>query len=222
MLRYSIFKDRITFIRAHNERFEKGLETFKLAANKFSDMTFAEFSQKYLSKMQKRHESQLEPIDIDDIFRKEAPAKLDWREHGAVTAVKDQGGCGSCWAFSATGSLEGQIFLKKNKSVSLSEQQLVDCSIQNQGCNGGLMDLAFDYIITNGGIEAEDTYSYKGNQGICKFNSSNIVANCLGYVDLPMGNENALKKAIADVGPVSVAINVAGLEFMHYRLVSSK
>merc|ERR1712131_239095 len=125
----------------------------------------------------------------------EAPREVDWREKGYVTPVKDQGQCGSCWAFSNTGALEGQVFRKTGTLVSLSEQNLVECSKPegNEGCNGGLMDQAFQYDP--------------------KFNS----ANDTGFVDIPSGKEHALMKAVAAVGPVSVAIDAGHESFQFYQ-----
>lgn len=96
------------------------------------------------------------------------PPSVDWRTKGAVTPVKDQGQCGSCWAFSTVVAVEGINYIKTKKLVSLSEQELVDCDTnQNEGCNGGLMDIAFDFIKKKEGITTEDKYPYKAEDGTC-------------------------------------------------------
>jgi cathepsin L len=147
------------------------------------------------------------------------PDSIDWRQKGAVTPVKDQGQCGSCWAFSSTGALEGQNFRKTAKLTSLSEQNLIDCSTTNgnEGCNGGLMDQAFQYIQANRGIDTEKSYPYEGIDSRCRYKVSNKGADDKGFVDLPVGDEAKLKEAVSIIGPIAVAIDASQLTFQFYH-----
>jgi cathepsin L len=192
-------------VASHNRKFDLGLATFTKGVNKFADMTFEEFSKIYTSKALPKKTGHRSLFVKSN---KPLAASVDWRNKGAVTEVKDQGQCGSCWAFSTTGGLEGQWFLTKGDLVSLSEQNLVDCSgsYGNNGCNGGLMDYGFEYIKDNG-IMGEDAYPYTAEDGDCQFDSSQVVATLSSYTDVPQGDEDALAQAIQSVGPISVGID---------------
>lgn len=148
-------------------------------------------------------------------------ASVDWREHGLVTDVKNQGSCGSCWAFSTVVSLEGQHAKASGSLVSLSEQNLVDCvhgeKLPNDtqtccmGCQGGLMDDAFQYLIDHqkGGIETEAAYPYQGRAGTCGWDAAKDGATLRGWTGIPEGDEEALLDAVATVGPVSIGVDAS-------------
>lgn len=129
--------------------------------------------------------------------------------------MKNQGRCGSCWAFSAAGAIESQHFRKTGKLVSLSEQNIVDCSKGEgtHGCHGGWMDDAFRYVQKNGGVDTENAYPYKAAEGNCHYSAKNKGATVAGIVDIKSNDEKELEKAIANVGPVAVAIDASGLQF---------
>jgi len=147
------------------------------------------------------------------------PASVDWRTKGYVTDVKNQKQCGSCWAFSATGSLEGQTFKKTQKLPSLSEQNLVDCSKKqgNKGCQGGLMNNAFTYIKVNDGIDTEMSYPYKGKNRKCEFKKADVGGTDTGFTNVKTGNEEDLQQAVATIGPISVAMDASHPSFQMYR-----
>jgi cathepsin L len=211
------WEETVKMINAHNLKHDLGVTTYRMGLNKFTDMTNDEFRafkgfRFNATAIQRRGSNMLLPP------MRKAPASVDWRTKGYVTPVKDQAQCGSCWAFSATGSLEGQHFAKTGKLVSLSEQNLVDCSGSqgNMGCNGGLMDQAFEYIKSNHGIDTESSYPYTAQDGQCQFKKNSIGATCTGYVDITSGSETALRDAVATVGPVSVAIDAGHSSFQSY------
>eukprot|EP00108_Taenia_solium_P005085 TsM_000968800 transcript=TsM_000968800 gene=TsM_000968800 len=220
-LRMRIFIGNYMFIRWHNERYYLGLETYSTTLNAFADLTLKEFAEKYLTLNQASMEDFWQ--DMDTLYVKQPthlriPNYIDWRKKGLVTPIKDQGQCGSCWAFSATGALEGQYKKKKGKLISFSEQQLVDCSwVQgNGGCNGGYMDYAFQYWM-NDGAESERDYPYTAKDGSCKFNRSKAIAKVAKFVKVQKKSEKQLEISVAKMGPVSVGIDASSQGFMFYK-----
>ncbi|XP_023219414.1 cathepsin L1-like [Centruroides sculpturatus] len=211
-----IWEQNLDMINRHNLEADLGMHSFWLQMNHLSDMNHVRFNCKLnksaLSNSDDFSSTFIPPSNI------KIPDEIDWREKGYVTEVKNQGECGSCWAFSATGSLEGQTKRKTGTLTSLSEQNLVDCSRSegNDGCNGGLMTLAFVYVMRNHGLDTEESYPYKGIDEHCRFKNSTIGTTCKHYVKISSGNEDDLKKAVATVGPISVAIH-ADNKFMHYK-----
>ncbi|XP_074647204.1 cathepsin L-like [Tubulanus polymorphus] len=214
-LRRLIWEDNLKYIARHNLEADMGKHTFWLGTNEYADMTNREFRAMMNGlKMRSGNSSSsvfLSPSHVT------YPSTVDWTTEGYVTDVKDQGQCGSCWAFSTTGSLEGQHFKKTGKLVSLSEQNLVDCSTKNNGCEGGLMDYAFAYIKSNDGIDTESSYPYEAKDMRCRFKQEYVGATVAGFTDIPRGDEDALMKAAATVGPISVAIDAGHQSFQLYR-----
>lgn len=196
-----------------------GEYSYELEMNGFADMTHKEFAEIYLIQLGrpgvKGCSKWVEPKNAT------VPDTVDWREKGVVTPIKNQGQCGSCWAFSTTGSLEGQHAIVTGKLVSLSEQELVDCSgkFGNEGCNGGEMEWAYDFIISRGskGLCTEDSYPYKAHDEKCREDTCTTGATCTGCVTLPSKNETALKIAVGSIGPISVGIDASEEAFQLYK-----
>jgi len=214
--RFASFKSNLNFIAKHNA---DKTQTFKVAMNKFGDLTNAEFARLYLGV--RMNTTTLEAFKTKSHHGKphkvNAPASFDWRDKGAVTGVKNQGQCGSCWSFSTTGSVEGCHYLATNKLVSLSEQNLVDCSGSqgDQGCNGGLMTDAMDYIISNGGIDTEASYPYTAQDGTCVYDASNSGSTLKTYTNVNSGDETDLLAKVT-LGPTSIAIDASQSSFQFY------
>ncbi|XP_035940665.2 procathepsin L-like [Halichoerus grypus] len=213
--RRAVWAKNMKMIERHNQEYSQGKHSFTMAMNAFGDLTSEEFRQVMNGlQIQRRKEG--------NVFQAppfaETPSSVDWREKGYVTPVKNQGLCGSCWAFSATGALEGQMFRKTGKLVSLSEQNLVDCSWSqgNEGCSGGLMDSAFQYVKDNGGLDSEESYPYCAQDGSCEYKPGQSVANDTGFMDIRQ-DEGSLMVAVATVGPISAAIDASLDTFQFYH-----
>lgn len=217
--RYTIWEHKRTLITEHNLHAEEF--GYTLAMNRFSDLTDDEIA---TSLKGSKQIEQIMSANATNIF-KPSPnfrplRELDWRKRGAVTAVKNQGTCGACWAFSATGAIEGQHYLKTKNLVSLSEQNLIDCSGRygNNGCNGGNAFRAFNYVRDNGGVDTEMSYPFEERDGSCMFSRSSVGATVRGFNWVtPQGDENALLEAVTTVGPVSVMIDANHNTFYHYN-----
>ena len=209
--RSKVFYENLRRIEAHNAQGH----SWKMGANKFADMTATEFGVKYIRGGYKARSTRSVLPSLPSFH---LPSSVDWTQKGAVTPVKDQGQCGSCWAFSTTGSVEGAYFLKNGTLYSVSEQQLVDCSDSqgNQGCNGGLMDYAFQYIIDNKGLTTEANYPYTATDGTCdsqKEKQSEVQIQ--SFKDVTINSDNALMTAIVQQ-PVSVAVEADQDSFQLY------
>ncbi|XP_075982684.1 cathepsin L-like [Anticarsia gemmatalis] len=207
--RFEIFKDNIKRIHELNVH-EMGTATY--GVTRFADLTYSEFSTRHMGlKTSLRNENQI-PMRKAEIVDMELPASFDWRDQGAVTEVKDQGSCGSCWAFSVTGNIEGQYKIKTGKLVSLSEQELVDCDKLDDGCNGGLPDTAYKAIEQLGGLELESDYPYDGSDDKCVFNKSLARVQISSSVNITT-NETGMAQWLIQNGPISIGINANAMQF---------
>ncbi|PSR87959.1 Cysteine proteinase [Actinidia chinensis var. chinensis] len=215
--RFEIFKDNLKFVDEHNSE----NRSYKVGLNRFADLTNEEYRSMFLGTktdskrrfMKSKSASRRYAVQDSDML----PESVDWRESGAVAPIKDQGSCGSCWAFSTVAAVEGVNQIATGELIQLSEQELVDCDrTYDAGCNGGLMDYAFEFIINNGGIDTEEDYPYRGVDGTCDPERKNTkVVSINDYEDVPPYDEMALKKAVAHQ-PVSVAIEASGRAFQLY------
>ncbi|XP_072384013.1 cathepsin L-like proteinase [Diabrotica undecimpunctata] len=207
--RFEIFRNNLKAIEEHNKKYEAGELLYFKAINQFADLTKAEFSA-LLGYKSKNRTSEVEFYKYNGL---DLPNSIDWREKGAVLAVRHQISCGSCWAHSAVGALEGQNFIVNGKSDLLSPQELVDCSddFRKSDCvNGGDMLEAFEYVKYEG-LDTEEQYPYDDEKLSCRSKSPKAI-RISGY-KLLARDENIIKEAVATVGPVSIALNSSPLDF---------
>jgi len=195
--------------------------TYTVGITKFFDMSPAEFKAMYLT----LKVSELEALkEISSPFLAElvsGPESHDWRSKGAVGPVKDQGSCGSCWAFSTVGNLEGLWQMKTGKMVNFSEQQLVDCSTDDSGCQGGLMENALNYLISAGGLMVSSDYKYTARDGTCKFKKEKVALKVSGFHFSDSQDEEKIKAMLVTTGPLSVALNADPLQFYQGGIIDA-
>jgi len=216
--RFNVFRDNLKIIEEMNAQYP-GVQ---FGTNKFADITPEEFQKYYLSTKPTIDESMPKAPLYPKEKLKDLPDSFDWVSKGAVTPVKNQGMCGSCWAFSAVANLEGLWYLSTKNLTRLSEQNLVDCDHEcmtyegeescDAGCNGGLMPNAFEYVIKAGGINTEASYPYVGYDATCKFKPQNIGAKFSGW-EMVSSDEDQMAQYLIDNGPIAIAVDATLFQF---------
>jgi len=214
------FLESSHLVETHNERHAKGLESFHIALNDMSDLSPKEFNDMkcgYSPSRQTLGASQNASTFVSSGLA--APPSVDWRQQGAVTPVSNQGGCGSCYTFASAGALEGAFFRRTGRLVKLSEQHLLDCSGRygNGGCDGGLMTNTYNYVIQNRGISSYNVYPYQERVMQCRWNPQYNAGTISSYSVVNRNSESSLMEAVAQVGPISVAMDASPRNLMMYR-----
>lgn len=210
--RFALWSKSYDKVQEHNS---KGL-SWELETNMFADLADEEFSALHLGY---NHDPNRIRENVQYLDESEAPegTTWDWRKKGAVTSVKDQQSCGSCYTFASAAALEALYFLDKGTLVDLSNQQLLDCtsSYGNQGCNGGLMVPCYKYVKEKG-IEKFSDYTYKNKVGSCAYNAQKVVYKNGGYAEVPKNDFTQLRAAVKKI-PVSVAVMADNDAFKLYK-----
>ncbi|XP_060074759.1 procathepsin L-like [Ylistrum balloti] len=215
-----IWAENLEKVRKHNKEAEMGKHTFTLGINEYSDMSHEEIN----SRMHGYRESSFQMMNSKhevkaDMNEKDLPKEVNWKAKGWVTPVGNQFQCGSCWAFTANGAVEGQHYNVTGQLVPLSSQNLMDCSDAegNHACEGGTMIQSYKYIIKNKGVDTQTAYPYTGKNGKCHFKRTSVGATLTGYGTIKKGSELALQKAVATIGPIAVAVDGEKASFGMYK-----
>jgi len=212
--RYENYVRTVNYINKHNAEYDEGKHGYWCGLNKNADMSDAEYEARNGDRGEIENNSPLRVGNYENLAE-----TMDWRERGAVSSVKDQGHCGSCWAFGATGALEGQQFINYGNLPELANQQLVSCDTQSSGCNGGLSYKSYRYVAENNGIDTDTNWPYTARDDPCdhekETDGKDIGATSSGEVHLAE-NETALKEGVANVGPIQVSIYASLSSFKNY------
>jgi len=216
MYRQRVFRDNVMRISGMNSRSNGA--TYDI--NAFADRTMNELRR---TRVSRSFSKMMKDVKMNHVVAPSAnveklPKQFNWVDRGAVSGVRDQGDCGSCWAFGAVGTMEGQVFLKKGSLLELSEQNLVDCDHVcqtfpgwgkscDEGCDGGMEPNAFQYVINNGGINLRSDYPYEGVEGECRFDKSTAVGGFTNWTYVTVKKEDDLRQYLYDNGPVSVGVH---------------
>lgn len=213
-MRTALFEKELAKIRAHNT---DPAQTYKMGINQFSDWTEAEMaSRKGLNRAMRFSQYQEARGAARSVDLNSLPKSVDWRDHkpAVMTPVKDQGGCGSCWAFASTETVESAVALATGKLYTLSPQQLVSCMPNPEhcggtgGCQGATEPLAFGYVAQSG-MTTEQSYPYEGRTGSCSYDKTSAVVGIANYTHLPTNDYASLMEAVATVGPVAISVDAS-------------
>lgn len=217
-IRRAVWEKNLEKIWIHNQEAAAGKHSFTLGLNHLADMTADEVNEK-LNGLKPEELSEARNVTLKGLSGLDVPTSVDWRERGLVSAVQNQGMCGSCWAFSSVGALEGQMSKLTGVLVQLSPQNLMDCSVTdgNHGCKGGYISKSYSYIIRNNGIDSEHFYPYEHQTGSCRYSVRGKAGHCSNFHVLPRGDERVLQSVVASVGPVAVAVNAMLPSFHLYK-----
>jgi len=208
--RLATFRDNLELVAGLNKK--EGNTIY--GVTKFMDLSVAEFREQYLMPAGSIKKNKPGPYVDFHLENLQVPTAFDWRSKNAVTPTKNQGQCGSCWAFSATEAIESQWFLAGHPLESLAPQQIVDCDKVDQGCNGGDTPTAYEYVIKAGGLEAETSYPYVAEDEACSFNPTKAVAHISGWTYITKNkNETEMVQKLYALGPLSICVDAASWQF---------
>jgi cathepsin F len=218
--RAAIFAEALSTIKQLNANAkENGLST-RFGITKFADLTREEFAATHFGY---KKISNIKPVSTPQETAQALPKSFDWRPKGAVTKVKNQEQCGSCWAFSATEGVESAYFLAKKKLIVLSPQQIVSCDTNDDGCNGGDLPTAFQYVQQNG-LETDAAYPYTsggGDSGTCDYTPSDVVVQISGFeYATQSGNETAMQVALQSHGPLSICVDAETWQYYESGVIT--